>query len=64
MPYVQACTAFDAATQTCTAQAWVVLPTFLPPLSVNDALSLVAVIGVLWASAYGLRMVSRMVWRG
>ena len=62
--YVQACTTYDTATATCTAQAWVYLPSILPPLTVSEALQLSGAIAVLWATAFAIRMAARMIWRG
>lgn len=61
--YVQACTAYDTATATCTAQAWVYLPSILPPLTVAEALQVSGAIAVLWATAFGIRMAVRLIWR-
>jgi hypothetical protein len=61
---VYACTSWNEETQTCEVQAWVEQPTVIPPLSVADAEIIAAKIALLWAVAFGLRMVFRMVWRG
>lgn len=61
---VLVCTAYDAATQTCSAQAWMVFPSVLPPLTVEQAIEIGWKIGLLWATAFTLRTVARFIWRG
>lgn len=61
---ILACTAWDEATDTCTAQAWVEQPSILPPLTDEERDSLVVEIGTLWAIAFTLRLIARFIWRG
>lgn len=61
--YVQACSAYDTATATCTAQAWVYLPSILPPLTVAEALQISGACAVLWGTCLGLRFAARLIWR-
>lgn len=62
--FVQACTAYDQATATCTAEAWVYLPSILPPLTVAEALQYSGAVAGLWGLCFGIRIAARMIWRG
>lgn len=61
---VLTCTAYDTATQTCTAQAWMVHPSVLPPLTVEQGIEIGWKIALCFAIAYGLKVARQMTWRG
>lgn len=58
---VEVCTAFDSA-GTCTASAWMpYTPGGIPPLSLDDAQTLGLAIAGLWAVAFGIRMMKKVL---
>lgn len=61
---VLVCTEFDEVADSCVTQEWLQNPTVLPPLSVSDGLELMGVIGLVWATCFGLRLIARFIWRG
>lgn len=63
MPFIRACPEanFDAATQTCSAEVWMLHEGILPPLTVAQGFEISGAILLLWAIAYTLRMVRNTV---
>lgn len=59
--HVLYCTAFDAATHECTAQAWMPAPSLLPPLTVGQAGQLLAASLGVFAISYACREVVRAI---
>lgn len=59
-----ACTSWNENTQSCDAQAWLHVPTVIPPLSAEQGALIGGAIVSVWAIAYGLRLVARFIWRG
>lgn len=54
---------FDATTGTCTAEVWVPQPPIIPELSIEDAQLIGAKIAVLWAIAFGIRVIRQQIKR-
>jgi hypothetical protein len=61
MVWVQSCAEadFNAATQTCAAPIWTPEASALPTMSIADAQQIGMAIALLWAVAWGIRMVKR-----
>lgn len=55
------CITFDSASNTCTQEAWMPAPSFLPVLSTADALVLGSAVAFSWAYAWAWKQVIRIV---
>lgn len=56
---VWACLEFDTASGTCTSEGWIEPPTVIPSMTVDDAQTIGMSIALLWATAFGVRMLKR-----
>lgn len=61
--YVRTCTAYDPVTDTCSAEAWALQPSFLPEMSAQDGFEVSAAIVGVWGLCYCLRLIARFIWR-
>lgn len=58
---ILACVEYDINTATCTTQAWIDQPALLPALTTDGALELGAAIAYLWAAAWVVKMLKKVV---
>lgn len=58
---VLTCVDFDVSTQSCTSQAWLPQPSFLPVLSVADASLLASAIIFNWCYAYAWNRAEKVI---
>lgn len=58
---VLTCVVFDAATATCTSQAWMPAPTFIPPLSTADAVLLGSLLVFNWVLAHVFKKAEQVI---
>lgn len=61
MAHVLVCTNYNAETSTCMAEAWMVQPTLLPPLSIAEGALIASAIIINWAWAVSWRTVEKVV---
>ncbi|MBB3344516.1 hypothetical protein [Luteimonas sp. RC10] len=59
--HVLYCVQFDTQTNTCAVEAWMPAPQLLPPLSPAQAGALLTAELVLFATAWGIRQLSRTI---
>lgn len=63
--FVRACmeSDLDQVAATCTHEMWIPQPALIPDLSVEDAQIIGAKIAILWAIAFGVRVLRKQIQR-
>lgn len=63
MPYVRACASsdFDTATGTCAHEVWILQPSIVPELTIEDAQQIGLAIAYLLAVAFVFRTIRKFV---